>query len=289
MWSPPVPVRSKSAYALQLSFSRSITKLTDIVFSLAHLYIASHCKTPVLKEAAVDSSVCLVSTGYVPAATPMSDRRIILHVDVNNTVLIGDSAQSLGVRKSLSCHLAGIVWGRVSEGSSSWQWLKTGPSLCPPPGQDCTSYWKHLKKKMNVAGRSRQEFLDAVSTFAEKDHEGDCFLPLLEKAMDRLLISGSDVSAPLILEEDGQSFHRVLPSFFQLLAQLSGRQRSFRLFFRTFGADAGLVVDAVDAFSRGEHPLFPNETSVSASRLGALLNCCAQTVRLGSSYQMARF
>ncbi|XP_034151575.1 uncharacterized protein si:dkey-32e6.3 isoform X2 [Esox lucius] len=59
--------------------------------------------------------------------------------------------------------------------------------------------------------------------------------------------------------EDGQLYHWILPSFFQLLKDLVAEGRDFAILFRTFGSDLPRVLSAVSkALSQGSHPLFPD-------------------------------
>lgn len=59
--------------------------------------------------------------------------------------------------------------------------------------------------------------------------------------------------------EDGQRYHWVLPSFFQLLRDLVTQEADFTIVFRTFGTDLPRVLSAVTrALTQGAHPLFPD-------------------------------
>lgn len=59
--------------------------------------------------------------------------------------------------------------------------------------------------------------------------------------------------------EDGQLYHWILPSFFQLLKDLAQEGRDFAILFRTFGSDLPRVLRAMfKAVDEGAHPLFPD-------------------------------
>ncbi|MEQ2181205.1 hypothetical protein GOODEAATRI_008988, partial [Goodea atripinnis] len=59
--------------------------------------------------------------------------------------------------------------------------------------------------------------------------------------------------------EDGQLYHWILPSFFQLIRDLAQEGREFAIVFRTFGTDLPRVLRAVSrAVKEGAHPLFPD-------------------------------
>lgn len=66
--------------------------------------------------------------------------------------------------------------------------------------------------------------------------------------------------------EDGRLYHWILPSFFQLLADLGQEGRDFAVVFRTFGTDLPRALRAVcRAVSEGAHPLFPDLSDLSVS------------------------
>ena len=50
---------------------------------------------------------------------------------------------------------------------------------------------------------------------------------------------------------------RILPSFFELLLHLQRQRRHFTVVFRTFGSDLPDVIEELNAFCTGQHPLYP--------------------------------
>lgn len=68
--------------------------------------------------------------------------------------------------------------------------------------------------------------------------------------------------------EDGRLYHWILPSFFQLLKDLVQEGREFAVVFRTFGSDLARTLRAVfRALNEGAHPLFPDLSDLSVSRV----------------------
>jgi hypothetical protein len=73
---------------------------------------------------------------------------------------------------------------------------------------------------------------------------------------------------PVFLSKSASSpSHFILPSFFETLFVLLGaeqkaeqkaEQRRVSIVIRTYGDDISEVVDAITAFARGEHPLYPD-------------------------------
>lgn len=59
--------------------------------------------------------------------------------------------------------------------------------------------------------------------------------------------------------EDGKLYHWILPSFFQLLQDLTSQGIDFSIIFRTFGTDLPCLLTVVQrALEQGTHPLFPS-------------------------------
>lgn len=51
-------------------------------------------------------------------------RKLVLHVDLNNTILISDAVTSQGTVAALEAFLSTVTWGRMSP---------AGDQNCPPP------------------------------------------------------------------------------------------------------------------------------------------------------------
>lgn len=67
--------------------------------------------------------------------------------------------------------------------------------------------------------------------------------------------------------EDGQLYHWILPSFFQLLQDLVAQGTEFAIVFRTFGTDLPNVLGTMHrVLTQGPHPLFPNLPTLKVSQ-----------------------
>lgn len=60
------------------------------------------------------------AAGTVPRAlsSPIRSRKLILHVDLNNTILISDAVTSQGTVAALDYFLTTVTWGRMSKHGS---------------------------------------------------------------------------------------------------------------------------------------------------------------------------
>ena len=73
-------------------------------------------------------------------------KRLVLHFDVRNTVLVHDSVTNINVEQSLNSFLTGVVWGEKTN-SGDWKWKSHHPSL-QPPSPECITYYKYMEKQL---------------------------------------------------------------------------------------------------------------------------------------------
>eukprot|EP00736_Rhodelphis_marinus_P013150 Rmarinus@m.11627 len=210
-------------------------------------------------------------------------KKLVLHVDVNHTVLIRDSACSLGVSGCVNSYLAGHVWGKVQKHSGAWECVSSRSSVFPPcPGS--ISYYRYLEDACERKQSPRSEFKTMLAKFTETP-QGAPFRTEYEEIMESLKWrrdatceveashSHVDVDPRLVVEGE---YHSVLPSFFELLHTLIARNLDFALVFRTFGVDLPIVAKALDAYCDGCHPMYPAPPPTVASRLRLSQPCTAE-------------
>ncbi|XP_011618943.2 uncharacterized protein [Takifugu rubripes] len=174
-------------------------------------------------------------------------KKLILHIDLNNTILISDTVTTQGTVAALEYFLTTVTWGRMSR-EGNWEWLSDSPSL-QPPCDGAVSYYSQFGRVMGFTSAA-----------------GRCFRRILDQHLDLLLwpngIKGDRELA--VKGEDGRLYHWILPSFFQLLKDLVQEGREFAVVFRTFGGDLPRVLRAVfRALNEGAHPLFPELSDLS--------------------------
>ncbi|XP_028265934.1 uncharacterized protein LOC114438638 [Parambassis ranga] len=169
-------------------------------------------------------------------------KKLVLHVDLNNTILVSDAVTAQGTVAALDYFLTTVTWGKMSK-HGHWEWLSDSPSLLPPCS-DAVSYYCQF-------GR-----VPGFTTAAGRRFRG-----ILEEHLELLrwpdgVKGDKDLS---VKGEDGRRYHWILPSFFQLLRDLAQEGREFAVLFRTFGTDLPRVLTAVSrALNEGAHPLFPD-------------------------------
>ena len=75
----------------------------------------------------------MTSNGLVDSSENsfQKDRKLVLHFDIRNTLIVADSVTSITVEQALNAYLTGVLWGHEG-GNHSWQWKSKAPSLCAP-------------------------------------------------------------------------------------------------------------------------------------------------------------
>eukprot|EP00697_Spironema_sp_BW2_P004450 gnl/Spiro4/16054_TR8629_c0_g1_i1.p1 gnl/Spiro4/16054_TR8629_c0_g1~~gnl/Spiro4/16054_TR8629_c0_g1_i1.p1 ORF type:complete len:382 (+),score=46.81 gnl/Spiro4/16054_TR8629_c0_g1_i1:37-1146(+) len=180
-------------------------------------------------------------------------RRLILHFDLNKTLIAVDPAAGRTTEDVLNELIAARAWGAVA-GST---WTASGHfSLEPPPdrapGRDFMLFSDFVEEQnpycggpdagdLNRAVRLRRSEMKKGFT----EHAGSRF----KAQYDQLLRA--------ITTRSG-GYHYVLPSFYRLVKHLVAQRRAFKIVLRTFGDDLDQVVEQFGAFCRGTHPDHPD-------------------------------
>ncbi|XP_026573715.1 uncharacterized protein LOC113447632 [Pseudonaja textilis] len=166
-------------------------------------------------------------------------RKLILHIDLNNTILVSDAITKQDPGAALNYYLSTVTWGKLSH-TGEWQWVSEFPSL-HPPCQDAVSFYSQY-------GRNTK--------FIETSW-GRTFRDLHRHHLKLLEWQGQPHPQLSIKDEQARHYNLVLPSFFCLLESLHREGREFAVIFRTFGTDLPRVLQAVSCALEGQHPGFP--------------------------------
>ncbi|XP_068551064.1 uncharacterized protein [Anas acuta] len=166
-------------------------------------------------------------------------RRLVLHLDINNTVLPADTVTGRGPREALNGFLCTATWGRDGEGGE-WQWVSDRPSLRAPCPDAVSYYCRYGRDLAFTEGGAGQRFGDLHARYL------------------RLLAWPGEPHEELSLRDgQGECYHLLLPSFYHLLDALHRDGRAFAIIFRTFGTDLPRVLRALRCALDGQHPQFP--------------------------------
>lgn len=196
---------------------------------------------------------------------PPNPTPLILHIDINETILVGDEAGGDTREESLNKILAKSAFVRLPENQNGIPLKEVIPTLWwdgteiggnenktePPPlytgwnwPPNCVPYYRTAFKKR------RKDFVNS---------DGRCYKPLYDKMQE--ILSFEDETLPNVLSH-------MLPAIFHTLVVLSNRKEPFRLVLRSFGSDVKEVAEAISLFAQGKHPDYPdfkNEALVATS------------------------
>ncbi|XP_058499225.1 uncharacterized protein LOC131468715 isoform X2 [Solea solea] len=203
----------------------------------------------------------LVPQGLWSSHLNQKKKKVVLHLDLKNTIVVWDTLMDQGTEVSLNIFLSTVTWGRMNQGQ--WEWLSDALSLLPPR-TDAVSYFTQFGRTPGFTSGA-----------------GERFRRVLEEHLD-LLRWPEDVEGDSELSAkgpDGQLYHWIVPSFFQLLKDLTQEGQDFAVLFRTFGTDLPRALRAMNrALNEGTHPLFPDlpDLKLSVNMTPGKI-CCSQS------------
>lgn len=236
----------------------------------------------------------------------LSQPHLILHFDVNKTVVQSDVAQNKTCAEVASDIANECSWGTVKEGV--WTWDGIPPHVRTDP--DAVSHMNFLENTYaygdpDLMAAQKAKRRKGKHRFFEKGQPGD--QPVIRKFREmliqnlRLPDSAKERAAAVGLDTE---WVFLLPSFFETLVRLREQGRSFTLVFRTFGEDIEEIAHELNIFCAGKHPLFPGvrfDGSPDASgvdlrldihqgfQIGAAFRSDTETsIILGSTKQLSR-
>ena len=238
-----------------------------------------------------------VSTTDVSGICSDRKRKLVLHFDVRNTILVSDSATHDNVEQALNSFLTGVTWGRQE--STGWVWYSDRPSLrAPCPG--VITYYKSRERELvrspadrvrlrritsdftrQPIGRKFHKYFDAhlrllewnTASSREADNSINCDKPestitsSIHNSPTRTKPEVDSVDRKLtIVGANGRLYHYLLPSFIKMMYDLQADGCRFSLILRTYGVDAPKVLDSIEHIVAGNHPLFPGRMSIDVNK-----------------------
>lgn len=188
-------------------------------------------------------------------------RHIVLHMDINKTIIQIDAAGGRTMEDVLNSNAAANVYGFVNS-AGKWEALY-GPQDTPvtdtrdrevitydtyidrmhrgPPGMQDLPRAERDALWKDVSGRRRE----MARRFTFPGEPGERFDSLVEEQRRALTVGA------------GPTYHSIVPSFFYLMNTLSELEWPFTLIFRTFGSDLAEVLKEWRRFVMGEHVCQP--------------------------------
>ena len=223
-----------------------------------------------------------VAASSAPLVAPASSDRphLVLHFDINETILVGDEAGGDTREDCLNkmiCKSAFVlmddgqeVEGEDKQPNMSRRALDHSKKLRPKRWWDGTPIkrddgdtsnneppplYTGWEWPPNSCPYYRTSYKKRAKDFTLND--GTAYRSLYHELEKRIAFLPEDVKA-----DDGRKYphawHHMLPAFFHTLHKLKQSGRSFGLVLRTFGTDLPDIAEALNVFARGEHPLYPD-------------------------------
>jgi hypothetical protein len=240
--SSPLYQLETTSYNPQPEFLRGGT---DIVTSL--------CSSDMVAPPRILSSLGSQAPRPIPPLPPNA-ASLVLHMDINETILVGDDAGGDSREESLNKILAKSAFVQLPPNAAItsfddtafvkpthwWDGTSIGGDAVPPlyTGWEwplyCVPYYRTAYKKLSKG------FVNGHG----------CAYRSLYEDMERIL-SFPHPDMPNVLSH-------ILPALFRTLEELTRRKEPFRIVFRSFGSDLVEVTEAVSFFARGQHPDYPH-------------------------------
>ncbi len=179
-------------------------------------------------------------------------RKLVLHLDVNDTVFIGDSiTKQVTPEAALNEYLVDVAWGKVDETGA---WTCDSSRLHEkPPDEESLSYYRYAQAKYR--GKPRHQFKAHIRRFTEEEI-GKPFRCFYEQMIESLKFPGdlkftNNVELPSFKDREGVLYHCIVPSFYKLVDYLIESRNHFSIIFRTFGGDGQIALQAASDFLKG--------------------------------------
>lgn len=203
-----------------------------------------------------------VGTGEAEKSPPL-----LLHFDVNKTILLSDSKILKTVEDGIREAVSELFWGLVEESSGQkvWKWVETSPMVERPLDHggvealldpaSLITYQQFCKD--NIADKKERK--EAVKNFSKVfDRKASNAMEALVKlALEKNVLPGSVAGSDAATQAGLQSTTFViLPAFFHLVASLTKQERNFAIVFRSFGDDHNKIKLEWNAFCERRHPVF---------------------------------
>ncbi|XP_052229847.1 uncharacterized protein LOC127843962 isoform X2 [Dreissena polymorpha] len=181
-------------------------------------------------------------------------KKLVLHFDLNKTIVPVDSATGETVEAALNVYLSGLAQGKDRQG----EWHSKHELSTAPVEQDDVSYYKFEEKRLlPQITRDRSAFRYHLMSFTDKP-QGSKFKPHLKELLNSLTWTlpyeekaHKDLTVP---GSTSYRYHFILPAFYKLLESLVTENRNFCVVFRTYGSDAKSVLSSIRQAVSGDFP-----------------------------------
>ncbi|CAK0894799.1 unnamed protein product [Prorocentrum cordatum] len=212
------------------------------------------------------------STGSNGSAVPL-----LIHLDVNKTVIQSDSIQLKSIEDGIREGIAELFWGVTKKTGDKVTWEWTGAKAsCSPPTDDIRNVGTTLQNYAQYckeAVRDKKERKEATKSFSLLDDTP------VKKEMDKLLaLTMKRMQLPPDIRYSNDAAiaglkgptYSMFPSLFHMVANLQKSNRQFAIIFRSFGKDHEKIKTEWNVFCEGRHPIFKRLTDETGAMDGTV-------------------
>mmetsp|Transcript_47106 Transcript_47106/g.112129 ORF Transcript_47106/g.112129 Transcript_47106/m.112129 type:complete len:440 (+) Transcript_47106:51-1370(+) len=184
-------------------------------------------------------------------------RPLVLHFDVNKTVILTDSMDSKSMDVCVREAISDLFWGQGSADNQSWEWLGPGTVGSSKPANSpalCMTYHDFCKKTI----KDKDTRKVAVRNFSKADEDGQRSMEKMAHQALTIMEIPEDLRDDKSVAQVGLMNGRylILPALFKLIAALVQHRIKFSLIFRSFGKDHEKIKAEWNAFCEMRHPVF---------------------------------
>jgi len=206
-----------------------------------------------------------------PVEAKLSPQPMLLHFDVNKTVMLTDSMDQKSHEEGIREAVSDLFWGvlrKKADGDYEWAWLgdetvgSKPPQLPDPvakPGDQEAVFGTYADYCKKIV-KDKKDRRTVLRNFTKAD-------PETKEAMESMVkLAAANMELPgdirntdkAQLEQVGLkgSMYMMLPSMFNLVADLVRRKQPFSVVFRSFGKDHEKIKAEWNAFCEMRHPVF---------------------------------
>merc|ERR550534_2452089 len=209
--------------------------------------------------------------------------RLILHIDVNKTIVMADPVQKKWFDRVCNDILTEKIYGKITqdeEGKDIFECDTEGFRLksrfeeaAVPKFEKRVSYYDFVETTFVKPGKNasyeerfkaKRKRLDAKCTFTNSGHPGEKFADKHKEMLSKMSLSIKEreqleaLGIPVKGDKEGSAYRYIVPAFFEMIIDLSNKGRLFAIVFRTFGTDMNNVQRELNLFCEGKHPCYPN-------------------------------
>lgn len=214
----------------------------------------------------------------------MMKSRLLLYLDVNQTITVVDTAAGKTLSDGINCAIARAAWVRhMSDGPlaehtvppfTDFRWHDGSPVLrdnqdgattVPPPlvkygGPDRA----HTVEPFSFLDAAPPGCLCYYDVFGKElskrftlEGPGVLYRALHDKLLEMLeWPDGVPYTDELVTDHNGKKYHIVVPSLFNLLIHLQAQDRDFKIILSTMGHNIRTPAAVFELFAQHKHPVF---------------------------------